>query len=62
MKISKNLIKNKIASIEIKLISLNNKYSNLSQIDMLSGEGNMLLNKINQLKGMLKAFDWILVK
>lgn len=35
-------------------------HGKLNQIDMLSGEGNMIRQEINQTKGMIKALEWII--
>lgn len=34
-------------------------HGKLNQIDMLSGEGNMIRQEINQTKGMIKALEWV---
>ena len=39
---------------------LERQYSNVNQIDMLSGEGANLREAINIKKGMLKALSWVL--
>ena len=50
----------------VKLIQKSNeyqeKYKNLNQIDMQSGEGAELLKEITKIDGALSAFKWILQK
>lgn len=40
--------------------NLEKQHSKLNQVDTLSGEGFRLRERINQTKGMIKAFGWIL--
>jgi hypothetical protein len=44
------------AELEIKHL----QHMKLHQIDMLSGEGSKLRERMNLIKGMMKALDWVL--
>jgi len=57
--ISKLVIKQKVKKLQSDLYFLRKQYSALSQIDMLSGEGNELLQKINVLRGEVDCLNWI---
>lgn len=48
------------AHVEEKLEATKVKHSHLNQIDMLSGEGSKLREKINMLRGCLATLNWVL--
>jgi predicted nuclease with TOPRIM domain len=48
--------------VKLKLEELERQHNELSQIDMLSGEGNYLREKINKLKGEIIGLDWVITK
>jgi hypothetical protein len=52
-------IQQQIEFLSIKIRGTSVDHERLSQIDMLSGEGNILREKINKMKGMKKALDWV---
>jgi hypothetical protein len=51
---------NKCAELIKQKIVKEQQYSNLHQIDMLSGEGNQLQKEINILEGEIKSLKWVL--
>ena len=53
-------ISSQIGYFKGKLNELNEKYYNLSQIDMLSDIGNQLLKDIYCLKGKINALQWVI--
>lgn len=53
-------IKNKINLLELELSNKKSAYSDLNQIDMLSGIGNSLNKEINEITGKIKAYKDIL--
>jgi len=53
-------IEQELGKCKALLFELKEKYYDLCQIDMLSLEGNKLDEEINQLKGEIKAYNWIL--
>ena len=52
-------IVSKQASVYAELEATKTKYNALGQIDALSGEGNELSAKINNLKGQLVILAWM---
>jgi len=57
--ISKLVIKQELKRLQSELEFLKNEYHNLSQIDMLSGPGNELLQKIDIIRGKVDCLNWI---
>jgi hypothetical protein len=53
-------IREQIKFAKDQLSNARDQYSKLHQIDMLSQEGNMLQELINQVKGEIKALEWVL--
>jgi uncharacterized protein YoxC len=51
-----------VIKVKSKLEEYERQYGELNQIDMLSGEGNDLLEKINKLKGEINGLEWVLKK
>jgi len=57
---TKNEIEREIMYAEQDLERQIEKHSQLSQIDMLSGEGSEIRAKINKLKGKIETLNWVL--
>ena len=53
-------IREQIKFAKDQLSNSRDNYSKLHQIDMLSQEGNILRELINQVKGEIKALEWVL--
>lgn len=53
-------IEKQIHFFEGQLHKYQEEYSDLNQIDMLSGTGNQLLERINRYIGYIKALKWVL--
>lgn len=58
--INKELLNNFISKEKKTLISLKEKHNSLNQIDILSGEGNNLREKINKTEGKIEAYENLL--
>ena len=52
------VLKMNLCKIEVK--KLQEEHSNMSQIDMLSGEGSQNRELTNKLLGEIKALEWVL--
>ena len=48
-----------LSSNKARLKVLEARHSNLNQIDMLSAEGSQIRKDINQVKGIIKALNWV---
>jgi len=57
---TKNEIEREIIYAKQDLEQQIKKHDNLSQIDMLSGEGSEIRAKINKLKGKIETLNWVL--
>lgn len=53
-------IRNEIVRLNRERVEASNKRRTLSQIDLLSGEGNELFAKENYLLGQMASLTWIL--
>lgn len=53
-------IREELSSVIKKLKTKEFLHSELSHIDMLSGEGATLREEINKLKGKIEAYKWII--
>ena len=54
-----NILRQYLSDI-VKAGQAKKEYSGLGQIDMLSGTGNQLQEKINRLHGKIEALKWVL--
>jgi len=50
----------RIYTLQVEAVTKNTQHNNLSQIDMLSGEGNQLRKQIASLIGKIEALNWVL--